>query len=308
MINFRYHIVSLMAVFLALAVGIVLGVTLVSGEANKGLAAQAEQDRRQVQVYRTQLEQQQALSQYRDRWDGQMQGSLIENMLMGQSVAIVAMPGAPSKTVADLRTAVNDAGGTVTATANVTSNVFDATKNETTIASIDQFRQFFNPQSAVSTKVGMLLGHALLSAQGGSTDATQKKMRSVLSDARLAQIDNDSQAQAEVLIIVSATATDPSPGLDTLVQHVEFDLALKQSGRATVLAGPNSSGVDGTDVAQARQEPDSRDTLSTVDVADLPSGVATVIMAAKQQLANGGQGHYGAAASADAPAPQLPIR
>ncbi|MET0692865.1 MAG: copper transporter, partial [Propionibacteriaceae bacterium] len=67
MINFRYHIVSLMAVFLALSVGIVLGVTL-RGPVDEGLVTQAEQDRKQVQDLRTELDRRNALDEYRDAW------------------------------------------------------------------------------------------------------------------------------------------------------------------------------------------------------------------------------------------------
>ena len=49
MINFRYHIVSLMAVFIALSVGIAVGVSL-SPSVDQGIIAQAAQDRKQVQI------------------------------------------------------------------------------------------------------------------------------------------------------------------------------------------------------------------------------------------------------------------
>lgn len=307
MINFRYHIVSLMSVFLALAVGIVLGVTLVSGQANKGLASQAEQDRKQVQVYRDQLYQQQALTNYRDRWAEQLRKTLTTDMLSGDNVALIAMPGAPSSTVDDIRTAVDDAGGVVSSSTAVSANVFDATKNTATLAAIDQFRTEFDPQVAVSTKVGTLLGKALLAPNGSSTDAEARRIRSVLTGDNLVQISSSQPSQATLAIIVTAEASDPAPALKALVQHVGFDLAVKQAGRGLVLAGPNSSRVDGTDVAQARQVAASSDKLSTVDVADLPSGVITVVMAGRAALL-GHQGHYGAASSSQAPAPQLPIR
>lgn len=306
MINFRYHIVSLMSVFLALAVGIVLGVTLVSGEANKGLASQAEQDRKQVQVYRDQLYQQQALTEYRDRYAEQIRQTLTEDMLTGTNVALVSMPGAPSSTVEAVRTAVNDAGGVVSSTTVVSANTFDASRDRSTLDAIDEFRSRFDPQAAVSTKVATLLGLALLAPDSSSTDAVARRIRSALTGANLAQISADQPSQAQLVIVVTAEATQPATTLAVLVQHVEFDVALQKAGLGAVLAGPNSAGVDGTDVAQARQQPTSRNLISTVDVADLPSGVTTVVMAARQRV-HGNQGHYGAAPSSDSPAPQLPI-
>jgi hypothetical protein len=113
---------------------------------------------------------------------------------------------------------------------------------------------------------------------------------------------------AQLAVVVTAAATDPPVGAQMLDRHVQFDLALSHSGAGEVVAGPNSAGVDGTDVATLRSDPTSREQLSSVDVADLPSGVSTVIMAGRELLNGGEPRHYGSNNSADAPAPQLPIR
>ena len=83
--------------------------------------------------------------------------------------------------------------------------------------------------------------------------------------------------------------------------------ALRASAAGLVLAGPNSAEFEGTDVLTARNESDAVDVLSTVDVADLTSGVTTTVLAGKEQLL-GRQGHYGAFSKADAPMPNLPVR
>ena len=48
--------------------------------------------------------------------------------------------------------------------------------------------------------------------------------------------------------------------------------------------------------------------LSTVDVADLSSGVMTTMLAGQEQLLGREGRHYGALARADAPLPTLPVR
>jgi hypothetical protein len=45
-----------------------------------------------------------------------------------------------------------------------------------------------------------------------------------------------------------------------------------------------------------------------VDVADLSSGVTTVVLAGKERLLCRPSQHYGALAKADAPLPELPVR
>ena len=83
--------------------------------------------------------------------------------------------------------------------------------------------------------------------------------------------------------MVTAPASDPRPTPEQLAAHVQFDVGL--SNRAgVVLAGPNSEDIEGTDVLAARSDPTSVDSLSTVDVADLSSGVTTVVLAGKERL------------------------
>jgi hypothetical protein len=61
-------------------------------------------------------------------------------------------------------------------------------------------------------------------------------------------------------------------------------------------------------VLAARTEPQANNLLSTVDVADLHSGVITAVLAGQEQLLGREGQHYGALARAEAPLPKLPIR
>jgi hypothetical protein len=306
LINFRYHIVSLMAVFLALAVGITLGVTLVGDEANEALAAQAAQDRRLVQEYRRQLEQQRALDDYRAAYEEEVGEYATSGLLTGSSVAVIAMPDAPPATVNAITDAVETAGGTVTATATVSAEVFDPNAAADVQQTLGQFGDHYDPDATVADNFGAVLGRGLLAPRAEPLDETAVRITDELAGT-LIRLDQDSEQAAQLAVVVGAQATDPPLGANSLVGHVEFDLALNRRATGVVVAGPNSTAIDGTDVAAVRSQTDARDLLSSVDAADLPSGVSTVVMAGREQLLDG-QGHYGYANSADAPAPELPIR
>ena len=107
MINFRYHIVSLMAVFIALSVGIAVGVSL-SPSVDQGLLQQAAQDRKQVTDLRAELDRRKALDDYRNAYDEQVGTAVTAGVLNGQRVAMVAMPDAPASVV---RMPVKSSGG-----------------------------------------------------------------------------------------------------------------------------------------------------------------------------------------------------
>ena len=124
MINFRYHIVSLMAVFLALAVGIAVGVSLspsVSGE----ITTQAQQDRQQVVQLRNELSRRNSLDTYRSTYDQRTAPLVLGGEMNDHRVAVVAMPDAPGAVVTAIGDAVASAGGRVVSRVKVSQEVFD---------------------------------------------------------------------------------------------------------------------------------------------------------------------------------------
>ena len=86
MINFRYHIVSLMAVFIALSVGIAVGVSL-GPSVDQGIITQAAQDRKQVADLRAELDRRNALDEYREAYDQRAGKAVVEGVLSGVRVA-----------------------------------------------------------------------------------------------------------------------------------------------------------------------------------------------------------------------------
>ena len=308
MINFRYHIVSLMAVFLALSVGIVLGVSL-RGPVDEGLAQQAEQDRQQVTQLRAELDQQNALDDYRDAWAERTAKELNQTLLAERTVAIVVMPDAPAAIVNDLSTAVSDAGGEVTHVVRVNSDVFDPAKAGVVSTALAAFDQELEVSDATvnGARFGLALGRAVFGKQAVERDTTAADLSQQMTRSGLISVSGRSTQQAELALVVTAQAAEPALAPEVLTDHVEMDVALKQYAVGVVLAGPNSEQIDGTDVLAARNTAAAANTLSTVDVADLSSGVATTVMAGKEQLL-GRSGHYGALSKADSPLPQLPVR
>lgn len=308
MINFRYHIVSLMAVFLALAVGIAVGVSL-GPSFDQGLQQQAVQDRKQVTDLRAEIDRRNALDAYREKYDAAAGQVVTSGLLAGIPVALVSMPDAPTGVIQAVGTAVEQAGGRVVREVKIGEDAFDPTRAEAIDQALLPYASNLNLNDTMSqaTKVGLALGTSIGGKSIGDRDATEVAMGKALSSAGLVSVAGGSAERAELILVVSADATTPAAPADLQTAHVQFDVQLRAHALGLVLAGPNSEDLDGTDVLAARSASLSADTLSTVDVADLASGVTTVVLAGKQQLL-GGQGHYGALEKADAPLPALPLR
>jgi hypothetical protein len=309
MINFRYHIVSLMAVFLALAVGIAVGVTL-RPSVGKGLAAQAAQDRKQVQDLRAELSHRAALDEYRDVWASRVGEVVTDGLLAGSRVAVVSMPNAPTVVVQSISTAVTTAGGTLSRTVKISNDVFDPDQASKLNTALSPYAGSLGLTDSMSegTKFGLAVGRAIAAKLPGARDDQAVAIGKALSSAGLINLSGDSTATAQLIIVVGAVATVPRAPAEQLSAHVEMDVALRESAAGLVLAGPNSDEIEGTDVLSARSDATAVDLISTVDVADLESGVITTVLAGKEQLLGNGGRHYGALSKADAPLPTLPVR
>jgi Copper transport outer membrane protein, MctB len=308
LINFRYHIVSLMAVFIALSVGIAVGVSL-SPSVDQGLLQQAAQDRKQVMDLRAELDRRKALDNYRNAYDEQVGETVTAGVLNGQRIAIVAMPDAPASVLRSVSDAVVAAGGTVVRDVKVNAEAFDATNAEdVTDALTDYFGPLgLNGTMSPGTRLGVAVGRSIGSKEIEDRDALAIAVGESLEQRGLVTISKESAAQAQLIIVVTATASDPPLTTEELTAHVQFDVGLTTRA-GVVLAGPNSEEIEGTDVLTARSDPTAVDSLSTVDVADLSSGVTTVVLAGKERLLGRPSQHYGALAKADAPLPELPVR
>jgi Copper transport outer membrane protein, MctB len=308
MINFRYHIVSLMAVFIALSVGIAVGVSL-GPSVDQGLLRQAEQDRKQVAELRAELNRRNALDEYREAYDEQAGQPVIQGALNGVRVAVVTMPDAPGRVVTDISSAVAAAGGSVVREVQVRPAAFDPAKAAEVTKALGDLavRVPVNDEMTQSEKIGAALARSIASPQVEDRDELAIDLGEALSSAGFVALNGGSAAQAQLVLVVAAEASDPPVTSTVLSSHVEFALALKARA-GVVLAGPNSAQIEGTDVLAARTDPKGNSLLSTVDVADLSSGVVTTVLAGQEQLLGRVGQHYGALARAEAPLPKLPIR
>ena len=305
MINFRYHIVSLMAVFLALAVGIAVGVSL-SPSVDEGILAQAQQDRNQVTALRSELTRRDNLDTYRSTYDQRTAQLVLAGRMTDDRVALVVMPDAPGAVVTAVLDAVGQAGGRVVSQVKVSQEVFDATQADTVNAAVAELNPVgLTDEMSPATKVGWCLSRAIAAKNAGTRDGYAKTVGRTLASAGLVDVREDVEDTAQLVIVITAatpTATQ-TPTADVTAAHVQLDVGIRDQSGSTdhipvVVAGPNSAGLDGTDVGAVRTSSPASGELSTVDVADLPSGVVTTVLAGKEQIL-GEQGHYGALARAD---------
>lgn len=113
MIDFRYHLVSIASVFLALAVGIVLGAGPLKGTIGDTLTAEVTKLREDANDLRAELSAAEASVTERDDIVTGLRPRAVAGLLGGQSLSILVLPGAAEATVEETRTTLTDAGGII---------------------------------------------------------------------------------------------------------------------------------------------------------------------------------------------------
>jgi Copper transport outer membrane protein, MctB len=113
-IDFRYHLVSIVAVFLALAIGIVLGTTELQGPAYNILNSTTGKLQNELDQANSQRDAAQQQASLGDQYAQAVEPVVLSGLLAGQRLLIVTEPGASASAVTGITAAAAEAGVTVT--------------------------------------------------------------------------------------------------------------------------------------------------------------------------------------------------
>jgi hypothetical protein len=191
-IDFRYHLVSMVAVFLALALGLVVGATALKPRAADILDRLSTNEQKQINLDRTQLgnlQKQLDSDQAAAKADAPR---LLGGLLAGQRVVLVTAPGADGSTITGVTAALQQAGAVVTGQAELQSSFFDTSAS--TQSSLTTLAQQVAPPDV---QLGVQTGQPAANAQiAGQQEAAQ-----VLAPALVTKIGADLPAQQTKKIV-----------------------------------------------------------------------------------------------------------
>lgn len=301
MISLRHHAISLAAVFLALAAGVILG----SGVLSDTLLSSLRDEKRDLQSQINTLgDQKNALNEKlsaANAFDAQMVGRITHGALADKSVVIFRTPDAKDDDVDAVSKIVGQAGGVVTGTVALTQEFVDAN-------SAEKLRSVVNssivPAGAqLSTKLvdqgsqaGDLLGIALLINRDPTVmpvdDVQRDTVLAALRDTGFVTYRDQHIGPANAALVVSGGALGDSAG-NQGTSVARFAAALAPHGSGVLLAGRDGSSVGTAAVAVARADAAMTSTISTVDDVDAESGRITAILGISDLLGGGHPGQYG---------------
>jgi hypothetical protein len=314
-------------VFLALAIGIVLGSTELRGavlnklnSATTSLSNDLAARKAQIAALQQQVNGDQAFAQAAE-------SRLLGGLLTGQRVVLVAAPGAPGQVTSGVSSALVKAGATVTGQVNLQPKLFDASQNtQQELSSLVQ--TLVAPGSTTPAngsalqQAAHLLGSAILTRShpsGGSNGTSAGKQsangQAVLSSyAQAGLLSVTGQpANPATLAVVITPASPPASGSDPLNQGlITLAQQLSTASLGTVVASSISGSVAGSAIDALRGSSAAAQ-ISSVDDADTLTGQIVTVQALAQALAGHKAGAYGigpgntAAGPSPAPTPAAAV-
>ena len=309
MITFRYHIVSLVSVFLALAIGIALGGGPLKGEVDNSLVKELAA-RKKVQTEQQQeIRRLRASTTFSDGYAKATAPTVLDGRLKGVPVALVSLPGASRDIVSSLGDLVRTSGGKVVGSYRVGTKLGDDENKGLVdqlgtqlMADADDVKM---PDDVSSyQRFGLLLGRAIgtRAKAGQRYDGTSSSLVAGFGTAGLVSAVGSPTGRARVVLVVTGpgASTDTQAGIDEI--HSVVADAIADEVSTVVLAGPADAADDGGLIRKVRDDVGLSSALSTVDSAGTGAGAVVTLLAAAQDL-KGGTGQYGANDAADGPVP-----
>lgn len=318
MIDFRYHLVSLVSVFLALAVGIVLGAGPLKDSISDTLSNQVEKLRQEKDTLRTNLDTATTGVTHRDDFITDITPTLIAGQLIGRQIVVLTLPGVDGDDVKPLTDGITAAGGTVTGQIDVRSGWIDPAKATDRSALAAKLAETVPEASGggsaaggdTSTQLARFLADSILTDTGsarGSIDSAN--VRESLKNEDLINIKGDLSALAGSALMLAppneaavSGSVKPTADSNGEAAYLQLASALDGAGGGAVVTGPSSSAIGGGLLAAIRKSDPENKRISTVDSGSTAMGVVSAVLALREQV-SGGVGQYGFGDGASQPLP-----
>ena len=295
MITLRHHLLTIVAVFLALAAGIVLGGGPLSDVGPAVTTASKE---------RTEApEASSAQGDYNAAWISTLTAPVLNGRLADRSVVLVTAPGADEQVVTDLATQVETAGGTVTARYALGADLVDPSQKSLvdTLGSqllTQQAEGDVAADASTYDRMGQLLGLAIGTKEPEGQDVNGKARAIVdaISGAGLMEKPAEVSQRSPLVLVVLGTDADDE-GSDAILAGLAQGLASQATG--LVLVGVTADGQQGQ-LTRFRADPAAAG-VATIDGVDTVAGRVATMITLQRSLTTPG-GAFGASGS-DGPVP-----
>ena len=315
MIDFRYHLVSIVAIFLALSLGLLLGSTELKPYVQRGLQGLSKTEQRQIDGFLREKQQLQGQISSENQFALANAPSMLHDVLAGQRCVLVLAPGAAGSVTSGVAEELRTAGATLTGQLQLQTAFFDTTP--ATSQKLTQVaEQYAQPAGltlagTAQAQASELLAHLIMTKDGPGQPASGERdpvsVQGIQALAGAGFLTKSGQPWNRATLAVVITPATPQSTDDTNPESqalVTLAQQLNLAGLGTVVAGTIAGSGPGSaiDVMRAGGRAGH---LTSVDNADYPIGQIVVAQSlAEMQL--GRSGSYGVTATASAAGPSPP--
>ena len=334
MIDFRYHLVSIVAVFLALAVGIVLGSTELRGAALSALDRTSSSLSSKLDAANNENSALQQQVQGDRQFAQAAEPVLLKNLLDGKKVVILTAPGASGSVVNGIKTGLSDAGATVSGQVALSSKFADTSASNLSL--LDQLTQQATPSGLTLTngspqqQAAQVLAAAMVAktsnsgstgsgsgnnksgnnngsgGNSGSGSISSQDAQTIVSSFSAGQFISVTghPTSGATLAVIVTPATAPQDGNSDPVSQAVVALAQEfgQASQATVVTGPSAGSGPGSAISAVRSS-GAANNAATVDNADSVVGQIVAVQALEQQMNGHKPGSFGTQSNANSAGP-----
>ncbi|MFW5419350.1 copper transporter [Nocardiopsis sp. CNT-189] len=314
MIDFRYHLVSIVAVFLALAVGLVLGTTMLQDPLLDTLKSETGELREQSDRLRADKEGSEAFGEGADQMTAALAEDVLDGRLDGEDVVIVSSPGTDEALREGVEQRIEQAGGSVEGRIAFTDSYLDTSRSAFVDELTEQLSEGAEPSGdGPYERAGSLLAAAVSAERaekGADKEDGEKKggfdAETVLAgfaEADLLASEGAPAGAADIAVVLAPAAPFPGGGEDGGDQPPGNAImtallrAFNDGGteKGAILVGGAAAAAPGGVIAQARTE-EAR--YTTADAAGRPAGDVAAVLALAA-AADGDTGHFGTGEGAE---------
>jgi hypothetical protein len=313
-IDFRYHLVSLIAVFLAVALGIIIGTTALNEPILADIenqVADLEADKRSLEDQTQQL---QAQLDTTDAFQAAIAPALVEGTLTDASVLLVVTDEeVAQETVEEVGALIDEAGGTVAGTLRIQPEYSDPSTSSSLESFVTgpgmppagiQLPTTNDPAQLVASLLAQVLMIPADDAAAPPAGAATSSVLAGLAALEVLATESDSVAPADYAVVLTAGAFTGDAADERLATLVDLVSALDAAGSGAVVAGgPASAGENGL-VGAIRADPSLASAISTVDNVGGPAGRISTVLALGAE-GEGTSGQYGTGEDTQ-PVPPVP--
>jgi hypothetical protein len=305
-INFRYHVVSLAAVFLALAIGLVVGTAAANGPLAENLSDQVNKITGENQQLRDDLDQSRTELKDNAGFATEVAPMLLNGKLANRNVLLVKLGGSDddvNTATAGIATTLQTAGAKVVGTVTIKDKFTAPTSNDVLLdlaeSSVPPSISGALPNQANGVDTSAALLATVLVGKAGTPQV--EGARTVLSayetDGYIG-LDGDFKVPAEAIIFVAGAPASGKDAKERNAAAVTIASRLDLNGRL-VVAGLSASGL----VSSVRDDASIAKSVSTVDNAVTAYGQVAAVMALVERI-GGKTGHYGIGSGASSLLPK----